>query len=82
MNNLVEEKAKEMAAKHAAIIEQQCILACEKFNCLAEDLIIEYHGHLDIMINVKASHFRITNIFTYESDQIRNDSQIFEDINK
>lgn len=73
--NIIEQKAKEIASKHAEIIEYECKLACMKFNCRPEDLIIEYIGRTQIKINVKASHFEITNVFTCDSGEVRHDFQ-------
>jgi hypothetical protein len=70
LKDLIEEKSKELAVTHAQIIEIECQKVLERFKCTPEDLIIEYHGHMDIKINVKASFFRITNCFYYDHDKI------------
>jgi hypothetical protein len=63
----IQDKVKEMADKNVAIIEEKCKKACEKFNCKPQDLIIEYYGHTQIKIKIKASEFEITNNFIFES---------------
>lgn len=69
--NIIDDKVMELSLKHAKIIEDECKKACEKFNCKPEDLIIEYHGNTQIKINVRASHFEITNHFYCENGVIK-----------
>lgn len=68
MSELIEKKVKEIAEKHARIIEFQCEKACKEFNISPEQLIIEYHSNAEILI--KASYFKIVNNFVYNNGQI------------
>lgn len=63
----IQDKVNEIALSHIAIIEKECIKACEKFNCKPEDMIIEYHGNTQIKIKIKASEFEITNNFIFDN---------------
>lgn len=65
METFIEQKCKEIAIKHAVIIENECKKVCEKFNCTAEDLIIEYHDNTYIKIKVKGSEFIIENNYIF-----------------
>lgn len=68
LNKLIQEKSKELAMKHAEIIEKECEEAILRFKCLPEELIIKYHSDASIEINVKASHFKISNEFIVYGD--------------
>ena len=70
IQELVEEKVREMAEKHASIIEQKCKEACHKYQCTPDDLILEYHGHSQIKIKIMAAHFEITNQFTCDNKKM------------
>ena len=69
-NELIQKKVMEVARKHAEIIENECKMVCEKFNCDRDDLIIEYHKNTQIKITVKASHFEITNNFIFKDSEV------------
>ena len=71
MKNIIEQKSKELAEKHAKIIEDACIRTCEKFKCNSKDLIIEYRGDIEIKICVKSENFKIENIFYCEDGIIK-----------
>lgn len=68
LSNLIEEKSKELALKHAEIIENECKKVIDKFNCQPEDLIIEYHENTKICIKIKGSEFVINNVFYWNRD--------------
>lgn len=70
MSNLIEQKAKEIASKHALIIELECIKVCEKFKVEPNELIIEYHSNSEIKINVKGANFSITNDFIIKDGSV------------
>lgn len=74
IHEMIMEKSKELATEHARIIENECFLACEKYNCTLDDLIINYHNNLELEIHVKASHFKLINNFVYEKGVIKNES--------
>jgi hypothetical protein len=61
--NIFEEKAKELAYKHAQIIEEECQKVIDRFKCKPEDLIIEYRENIKIHISVRAVKFEIENVF-------------------
>lgn len=63
LKNLIQEKCCAIAIQHAEIIETNCKEVCAKFNCHPKDLIIEYHTNFEIIINIKAVHFKIENKF-------------------
>jgi len=63
IHDLLMEKTFELATANVIIIENEAKKACEKFNCTSDDLIVEYHGTTEITIKVKASRFKIENIF-------------------
>ncbi len=69
LNYLIEEKTKEIARKHAEIIERECEQAILRYKCLPEELIIKYHADTSIEINIKASHFKISNEFVINDDK-------------
>jgi hypothetical protein len=71
MNKFIDEIVQEIAIKHAKIIEEECKKSCEKFNCNASDLVIQYNGNTKIKILVKSSDFEIINIFTYNGENIK-----------
>lgn len=78
--NLVDEKVMEIAKQHSLIIEKECQLTCEKYKCNPEDLILEYHTSMEIKIMIQASHFVITNQFTFDDKQILNAAHRRKDI--
>ena len=57
--------ALDIAKKHAEITERECKLVCDKFNCQPEDLVMRCYVNTEIKIDVKGSHFKIENVFTY-----------------
>lgn len=64
IQNLIEEKSKELARKHAAIIEYECKRVCEKYNVHPSQLILNYFPNNIIEININITHrFKIENIF-------------------
>jgi ribosome-associated translation inhibitor RaiA len=71
IQEMIEEKAKELAQKHADFIESECNLVCEKYNCSGEDLIIKYISNVRIEIDVKASRFAIDNQFICDGKIIK-----------
>lgn len=60
---LIERKTQEMAFAHAKILENQCEIVCSRFNCEPSDLILEYHTTAEINIKIKATSFKINNVF-------------------
>ena len=71
MNELIQKKCMELAQKHAAIIEKECIKACEKFNVSPDELTLEYISNTEIKIKINANHFKIENQFICENGIIR-----------
>lgn len=76
IQEIIQDKIIEMASKYSQIIENECRQICDKFNCLPEALIIEYHANTEIKIKIQASHFEIKNVFTYNNGII--DKEITE----
>lgn len=68
-NEKINELVLDMARKHAEILENECKLACEKFNVSPDQLIIKYMGNVSIQIDVRASHFQIRNEFKVCGEQ-------------
>lgn len=73
MNQIIQDKVNELAKQHIEILEQECKKVCNKFNCNADDLIIEFHANTEIIIQVKASHFTITNKFEFSDNNINSE---------
>ena len=74
IQKMIIEKSKELAKRHAEIVENECKSLCEKYNITTDNLIIKYHINNEIEIDVKGVHFQITNEFvinkeTHESDE-------------
>lgn len=67
---LLKEKANQVAYEHAKILENECQKVLDRFCIKSDDLIIEYHVNAEIKIKVLASHFKITNNFTYDHGQL------------
>lgn len=78
--SMVDDKVRELAREHSRIIEQEVKLACEKFNCTPDQLELEYHMFNEVKIKIKASHFKITNRFTYHDELIQNATNQHEDM--
>ena len=66
LQKLIEEKVKEVALKHADIIEGEMQKAIDKFNCRPEDIILEYHNNAKIKIRLKVIEFEINNHFYWD----------------
>lgn len=71
---LIEQKCLELARKHADILEEECKKVCEQYDIDQANLIIEYHSDNSIKIKIQASHFKVTNVFTYDGGEIRNEA--------
>ena len=71
IQEMIEEKSKELALLHAGIMEMECKKACEKYNCNPEDLIIEYHDNAHIKIKLCVSDFTIENQFICNGEIIK-----------
>lgn len=71
-NKLIEEKAFELALKHARIIESEVKKIIEKYNCKPEDIILEQHGINNVIIKIRVAHIRITDNFTCDDKRVSN----------
>lgn len=71
IQELILKKVSELAWKHAQIIENEIKQIIERFNCFPDDLIIEYLPQAEVKINIKGSHFKIENVFTYNQEKIK-----------
>lgn len=74
MIEIIEQKAMELARKHAEILEEECKKVCEQYDVGPANLIIEYHADTSIKIKIQASHFKVTNTFVYDDGIIRNET--------
>lgn len=81
-NNIIAKLAMELAKKHAEIIETKCKQACEKFNVEPKDLILEYHGDIEIKIKIQAAHFEIKNSFQIMGEEVTQQIYGVNDVRK
>ena len=58
-------KSKELAIKHADIIENECKILCDQYNIKPQKLMIKYYQTNKIVIDIKGVEFEINNVFTY-----------------
>jgi len=63
ISEMVNKKCIELAKKHAEIIESECKLICEKFNCAPSDLELEYNDKMQITIKINASRLVVEHKF-------------------
>lgn len=66
LQELIEQKAKELALQYTKIIEDEIKKAINKFDCKPEDLILEYSGHTKVNIRLRVSEFQINNHFIWD----------------
>ena len=71
IQELIEMKSKELAQKHAVIIEEEISRVCKIYNVLPEQLILNYHSNLTIEILIKTPIFCITNQFIFDNGEIK-----------
>lgn len=71
IQKMIDEKSREMAKRHADIIEAEVKSAMARFNCHANELIIEYHPECTIHIKLVCSKFRISNQFIIMDGEIK-----------
>lgn len=71
IQDLVLKASKELAAKHAEIIEHNCQLVCETYDCNPDQLILEFKTNTEISIKISTINFMIRNIFTVDGKDIK-----------
>ena len=67
MRDLIDSVAREIAAKHARIIEIECKQMCEKYHCLPSELQIDYYCNGEIKISIPSVHLKIENKWHIEN---------------
>ncbi len=70
IQTLVEKVTKELAYRHAKIIEDECRAVCNNYKCSPDQLILEFKFDTEVHIKIDATKFQIKKIFTFDEKPI------------